>query len=52
MEDALWAQLQNSQLHDDQDEKRVESETDEEEEQEQDSVSLRFLVLPPFCNQI
>jgi hypothetical protein len=44
MEDALWAQLQNTHLHeqDEKDVKRVESETDEEEEEEEfkESVSI------------
>lgn len=48
MEDALWAQLQNSHLHDndDNDVNRIEPETDDEEEEEKikEPVSLLFVV--------
>lgn len=48
MEDALWAQLQNTGLEEHDDKDRIEQETDEEEEEEDEQTKEEEVKHPPF----
>lgn len=47
MEDALWAQLQNTSLEENDDKDRIEPETDEEIEEEEDAKQDDSVSIPP-----